>query len=188
MKELLARALTALSSPRIRFLVTAVATGILTLLVVWAGVHLFHTPTNAEQNASMALQSPPDASPPTAVSPHTVLSPPASPPASAENPKSNISASLPAVLHQEMPDVSRSARKSIRGVIKIAVRVSVDRSGSVGAATLDGRASSKYFARAAVDAAKKWKFAQNPDQASRVWLLHFEFTREGTTAHAAARQ
>jgi TonB family protein len=87
-----------------------------------------------------------------------------------------------------MPDVSRSARKSIRGVIKITVRVTVDRSGNVGAATLDNRASSKYFARAAMDAAKKWKFAQAPDQASRVWLLHFEFTRTGTRARAAALQ
>ncbi len=61
-----------------------------------------------------------------------------------------------------------------------------DRSGNVVATTLDNRGSSKYFARAAMDAAKKWKFAQAADQDSRVWLLHFEFTRAGTTAHAAA--
>ena len=85
-----------------------------------------------------------------------------------------------------MPDVSRNARKSIRGIIKITVRASVDRSGNVVAATLDNRASSKYFARAATDAAKKWKFTEGPDQTSRVWLLHFEFTRTGSTAHAAA--
>jgi hypothetical protein len=90
------------------------------------------------------------------------------------------------VLHQEIPDVSHSARSTIRGVIKIAVRVIVDHSGDVVATTLDHRASSKYFARAALDAAEKWKFAQDADQASRVWLLRFEFTRAGTTAHAAA--
>jgi hypothetical protein len=71
-------------------------------------------------------------------------------------------------VHQEIPDLSRRARESIRGVIKIAVRVIVDRSGNVVAATLDNRRSSKYFARAAMDAAWKWKFAQAPDQASRV--------------------
>jgi TonB family protein len=92
------------------------------------------------------------------------------------------------VLHQEIPDVSSSARATIRGVIKIAVRVIVDRSGNVFAAIVDGRASSKYFARAAVDAAKKWQFAEDADQPSRVWLLHFEFTRAGTTAHATAVQ
>jgi hypothetical protein len=64
--------------------------------------------------------------------------------------------------------------------------VIVDRSGNVVAATLDNRASSRYFARAALDASKKWKFAQATDQASRVWLLHFEFTRSGTTARGAA--
>jgi hypothetical protein len=90
------------------------------------------------------------------------------------------------VLHQEIPDLSRSARESIRGVIKIAVRVIVDRSGNVVAATLDNHESSKYFARVAMDAAKKWKFAQAADQTPRVWLLHFEFTRAGATAHAAA--
>jgi TonB family protein len=90
------------------------------------------------------------------------------------------------VLHEEIPDVSRHARESIRGVIKIAVRVMIDRAGNVAAATLENRASSRYFARAAMDAAKKWTFAEAADEASRAWLLHFEFTRAGTTAHAAA--
>jgi TonB family protein len=102
-----------------------------------------------------------------------------------ESPKAGIPASLPTVLHQEIPDLSRSTRESIRGVIKIGVRVIVDRSGNVVAATLDDRGSSKYFARAALDAAKKWKFTQAADQASRVWLLHFDFTRAGISADAA---
>jgi TonB family protein len=144
--------------------------GIITLWAVWIGVHLFHTHVNVQQSASIIPQSPPAVSPQAAV----------------ENPKASIAASLPTVLHQEIPELSRSARGSIRGVIKIAVRVIVDRSGNVVAATLDNRGSSKYFARAAMDAAKKWKFAEAADQASRVWLLHFEFTRAGTTAHAAA--
>ena len=166
--EFLARTLSALNSPRTRFLVTAITVGILTLCAVWAGVHLSHNHVNIEQTASMASQSPQAVSPP----------------AAAENPKANIAASVPTVLHRELPDVSRSARQSIRGVIKIAVRVIADGSGNVVAATLDNPASSKYFARAALDAAKKWKFAQAPGQASRVWLLHFEFTRAGTVARA----
>jgi Protein kinase domain len=170
MKEPLVRTLSAQNSPKARFLVTAITVGIITLWAVWAGVHLFHTHANVQQSASITPQSPPAVSPPAAV----------------ENPKASIAASLPTVLHQEIPDLSRSARESIRGVIKIAVRVIVDRSGNVVAATLDDRRSSKYFARAAMDAARKWKFAQAADQASRVWLLHFEFTRAGTTAHAAA--
>jgi len=170
MNEPLVRTLSTQNSPKTRSLITAIAVGIITLWAVWIGVHLFHTHANTQQPASMTLQSAPAVSPPAAV----------------ENPKASIAASLPTVLHQEIPDLSRSARESIRGVIKIAVRVIVDRSGNVVAATVDNRGSSKYFARAAVDAAWKWKFAQAADQASRVWLLHFEFTRAGTTARAAA--
>jgi serine/threonine protein kinase len=154
-----------------RFLVTVIVVGIITLSAVWGAVHLFHARANVQRTASITPPSPP-----------AVL-----PPAAAENPKPSIAAPLPAsVLHQEIPDISRSARATIRGVIKIAVRVIVDRSGDVVATTLDHRASSRYFARAALDAAEKWKFAQDADRASRVWLLRFEFSRAGTTAHAAA--
>ena len=113
------------------------------------------------------------------------LPPAASPPAAVEHPQASVAAP-PAVLHQELPDISRRARESIHGVIKIGVRVIVDRSGNVVAATLDNRASSRYFARAALEAAKKWTFAKDPDLASRVWLLNFEFTRGGIAARDTA--
>jgi serine/threonine protein kinase len=168
MNEPLVRTLSTQNTPKTRLLFTAITVGIVTLWAVWIGVHLFHNHVSVQQSASITPQSP------------------VAQPAAVENPKASIAASLPTVLHQEIPDLSRSARESIRGVIKIAVRVIVDRSGNVVAATLDNRGSSKYFARAALDAAKKWKFALAADQASRVWLLQFEFTRAGTTAHAAA--
>jgi TonB family protein len=154
-----------------RFLITAAAVGIVTLCAVWAAVHMFHARANLPQSAAITPASPPAVAPP----------------AAAENPKASSAAPLPSsVVHQEIPEVSRSARGTIRGVIKIAVRVIVDRSGNVVATTLDHRSPSKYFARAALDAAEKWQFAETTDQASRVWLLRFEFTRAGTTAHAAA--
>ena len=156
--------------PNTRLLVTASGVGIITLLLVWTGVHLLHTHAGAPQTASIAPRPPP------VVSPAAVV----------EKSKPTIAASPPEVLHQQIPDVSRSARATIHGVIKIAVRVIVDRAGNVFAATLDNRASSRYFARAALDAAKQWKFAEDADQVSRVWLVRFEFTRAGTAAHAAA--
>jgi serine/threonine protein kinase len=155
---------------KLRFVVTAIIVGILTLWAVLTVLHRAHTHANVPPSA--------------AVTPHS--QPAVSPPAAVEIPKANVAAAPPTVLHQENPDLSRSARESVRGVIKIAVRVIVDRSGNVAAAMLDSHGSSKYFARAAVDAAKKWKFSQSPDDASRVWLLHFEITRAGTTADAAA--
>ncbi len=144
--------------------------GLLALGTVWTGVHRFHSQAKVQQTASAAAQSP------QAVAPT----------AAAERPQASAAVPLPTVLHQEMPHVSRGARESIRGVIKIAVRVIVDRSGNVAAAMFDNRGPSQYFARATMDAARKWKFAQTADQASRLWLLHFEFTRNGVTAHAAA--
>jgi hypothetical protein len=134
--------------------------------------------------AASPATSPPGPSP--AASPPTASPLPAASPAAVENPSENIADALPGVLHQEIPEISHGARGSIRGIIKIAVRVKVDRSGNVVSAALDSRGSSRYFTRTAMDAAKKWKFVQAGDQNSRAWMLHFEFTRAGVTAHAAA--
>jgi TonB family protein len=88
------------------------------------------------------------------------------------------------VLHEEAPEVSRSALASIRGHIKVAVRVTVDRSGNVVAVNVKEHGSSDYFARAATTAAKKWKFSPAASPGSRDWLLRFEFSRAGVTDHA----
>lgn len=90
-------------------------------------------------------------------------------------------------LHEEVPSISRSARDSIRGQIKVVVRVSVDRAGNVVGASIDVRGSSRYFARAAADAAKKWKFAPVDNPSSREWLIQFDFARDGIAAHAVPR-
>jgi TonB family protein len=89
------------------------------------------------------------------------------------------------VLHQEIPDVPRSARDSIHGHIKVTVRVTVDRSGEVVGEAVEDPGSSRYFARLASAAAKKWKFAPAENQNPREWLLQFEFTRDGATGRAA---
>jgi TonB family protein len=154
-------------SPKTRVFIIAGALGIIAL--VWTGARFIHTRAPAQPMAPAILPSP--SAPPPAV----VM----------ERPRTNVP-SLATVVHQEIPDVPRSARESVRGVIKIAVRVSVDRSGSVVAATVEHRASSKYFDRAATDAATKWKFSQAPESTTRAWLLHFEFTRTGTAVHATA--
>jgi TonB family protein len=163
------RALAARIPPKARVFVIGGAVGILALSTVWAAVHLVRGRSHDEPMAPATLPSP--SAPPT--------------PAALERPRPSVAA-LPTVIHQEIPEVPRSARESVRGVIKIAVRVSVDRSGNVVAAILEHRASSRYFDRAATDAATKWKFAQAPDSTPRAWLLHFEFTRAGATAHATA--
>jgi len=88
------------------------------------------------------------------------------------------------VLHEEAPDVPTSALETIRGHIKFAVRVTVDGSGNVVHATLVNHSPSGYFTRLAIESARKWKFVAADNPASRQWLLRFEFTRDGATAHA----
>jgi TonB family protein len=103
----------------------------------------------------------------------------------------NTAAMLPAgaivhgeVAQQVLPDIIKSARDTIRGTVKVSVKVDVDRSGNVEGAELESRGPSKYFARAALQAAPLWKF-QPPKVGGRgvlsSWTLRFEFTRGGTT-------
>ena len=87
---------------------------------------------------------------------------------------------------RKFPLSPRSARESIHGHIKVTVRVAVDRSGAVVSEAVEEPGSSKYFARVASEAARKWRFAPADDQNSREWLLRFEFGRDGTTARAAS--
>jgi TonB family protein len=147
-------------------LARSAAAGLLGLILLWIGIRAMRSPASpppvavlpAPQNPAPAIQSP-------AIAPSTAS----------------------AVLHEEMPAVSRSARASVRGQIKVVVRVTVDRAGNVIAENLEARGSSRYFARVATEAAKRWKFAPADNQSPREWLVQFEFNRDGTTAHATPR-
>ncbi len=88
------------------------------------------------------------------------------------------------MVHEEIPKVSASARDTIRGHVKVSVRVTVDRSGNVVGETLEHPGPSNYFNRLASQAARKWKFSEASNEGTRQWLLHFEFGREGTAVHA----
>jgi TonB family protein len=88
------------------------------------------------------------------------------------------------VAHQVMPEVLQSARDTIRGTVRVSVNVNVDRSGNVEDAELESRGPSKYFGRAALQAAQLWKFKPPKVAGQGVlssWTLQFEFTRDETT-------
>lgn len=110
------------------------------------------------------------------------------PPASRTRPATRQSTAVSAqagVVQQVLPEVSRSARNTIQGRIKVRVRVSVDGAGNVKAATLESPGPSKYFARLATQAAKDWKFAPaqvNGQNVASTWRLLFEFGRKETKA------
>ena len=158
------------------------AAALAVLAVIWIGWRLFHGhPNNLPQPASSNSQ-------PSSVQAGMRAAPAQNPPASAPAPASTPAPALAsaAVVHQAIPDVPRHARESIRGRIKITVRVTVDRSGNVVGERLINSGASKYFARLATDAAAKWKFVPADKQGSREGLLRFEFTRGGATGQVAA--
>ena len=86
------------------------------------------------------------------------------------------------VLQQVEPIVSKSAQNTISGTIKIRVRAEVDAAGNVERATFITQGPSKYFARQAMQAVQKWKFAPpqvNGQAAPSAWTLLFGFRRSG---------
>lgn len=88
-----------------------------------------------------------------------------------------------AVVQQVVPPVSARSRATIQGTVRVRVKVEVDASGKVVAATLDSPGPSKYFARIALEAAQGWKFspAQVRGQAvASEWILRFGFSRTNT--------
>jgi protein kinase-like protein len=92
------------------------------------------------------------------------------------------------ILHEEAPDVAPTVLATIHGNIRIAVKVAVDTSGNIVRVTLATHSPSRYFTHLATETARKWKFAAADEQGTRMWLLWFEFTRKGASAHAASRR
>ena len=94
--------------------------------------------------------------------------------------RSKQASNSPGVVHQVVPDVSPSARRTITGTIKVGVRVDVDPAGKVKSAKLTNPGPSKYFARLALQAAQRWEFAPSTDPST--WQLQFHFRRTSTQA------
>ena len=170
-----------------RYLVPAIAFGLL-LAAILLGPRLLQRGPSA-QPAPAAVEQPglPSRSEPNPVTPE--VSPPpsrtaAKPPQSEPEAQTATGPGAPGdVLHQVLPDVPRSARATIRGKVKVTVRVRVAPSGNVAEAKLDSTGPSQYFAQLALKAARRWKFVPakaDGQEISGVWLLRFEFGRAGT--------
>lgn len=131
----------------------------------------------------------PSAQPPL-VSAHTeaaAQSPATAAPAAAGSGANTLRSAVPAAplaVHQVIPDVPPTARRTIHGHIKVWVRVVVDTDGSVFAAVADRAGPSHYFQRLAVEAAKKWTFPPAEGSVRRIMQVQFDFSRDGTTGRA----
>jgi TonB family protein len=82
------------------------------------------------------------------------------------------------IVQRVVPSIPTSARETITGTVRVAVKVAVDSAGGVSDTSFVSEGPSKFFARKAMEAAKQWRFAEN---APRNWVLRFGFRRTGTT-------
>jgi TonB family protein len=90
------------------------------------------------------------------------------------------------VLNEVMPEVSRGALATIRGTVRVTVKLHIDPAGNVSSAELFSRGPSKYFAEQALQAAHRWDFAPAKVDGHAVpsdWLVRFEFTPSITRVH-----
>ena len=110
----------------------------------------------------------------------------AAPAAAAPSPSPAPADQPDGVLHEELPEITRPIIVRIHGHVRVAVRVLVDPAGNVVGEFMESTGPSAYFSRLAGEAAGKWKFAPTDAHGARVWLLRFEFTRDGATAEATA--
>lgn len=96
------------------------------------------------------------------------------------------------VAYQVLPDVLPEAISSIHGKVTVGIQVEVDANGNVTEAKIASPVTSKYFAEAALDAARQWRFKPSQLEGQPVasdWILQFKFTPAGinVTPGAGAR-
>jgi TonB family protein len=91
-----------------------------------------------------------------------------------------------AVTQQVLPDISRGARNTIHGKIRVIVRVSVEPTGNVAGTAFQVRGPSNYFARKTMEAARQWKFTPpevDGKPLASAWSLRFAIARGGTEVY-----
>ena len=191
------------------YAVPALAAGVLLLAIF--GARLLHRQPSAEPAPSSTVESPAkpgaEAGQPapmtedknaerasTTPAPSNA-SPPAAKTAVSKNVPKNAAVENPsgarvqgAVAQQVLPDVSRSALRTIHGKVKIRVKVTVDSSGNVTLAKFDSRGPSRYFADRTLRAAQQWTFKAPQIDGKSVpseWMLKFEFERSGASVRPA---
>jgi TonB family protein len=140
------------------------------VLGVWVGSKFVSHQPSVPAAEVVPAKPPADTPPEQSPAPFTGTAQPAAPTGTARG----------SVLHQVMPDVSRSAQNTVQGRLKVAVDVSVDASGNVSEAKFVSPGPSKYFANRALAAARGWKF--NPplvdgQAVPSEWVLHFQFRK-----------
>jgi len=180
------------------YLLPAAVAGVLLGALVCTGVVLTHArvsvPVAAPQSAAPAYpgvveKKPGPFSPkssPVDAALRKAAKPTEEPPAAKE---SAVEFPAPDVANRALPEVPREIMATIRGLVRVSVRVRVDQSGSVVDAQLASLPGSKYFDRVALETARRWTFqpaAATRTGPERARLLRFDCRPDACQASAAA--
>jgi serine/threonine protein kinase len=168
-------------SPNLRALLTAVLGAVVILALGWAGMRIVRShqaPAPPPAPEGSLSQTPGAITPVTASGrePASTALPP-------KESRSDLATSTSA-LHEVIPEVPPSARRTIKGHINVWVRVIVDPDGSVFAATADRPGPSRYFQHLSIEAAKQWTFPPIGTESRRLMQIRFDYSRDGTTGSA----
>lgn len=141
----------------------------------WWGISMFRS----EPEPKVQSATPPPA--PSETAPVVSNQPPPTPPV-------KVPEAPTAPVNEVLPAVSRGALNTVRGTIRVSIRVTLDKTGAVVAATADEPGPSRYFERHSLEAARKWTFTPASAEAPRTMLVRFYFKRSGVTARAVSPQ
>jgi TonB family protein len=118
-----------------------------------------------------------------AASPKSEPTPEPSKPSAPEPPMPSVTTPVSGIVAQPLPEIMDKARNSIRGRVRLTVRVDVAPSGTVTDAKLESGGGSKYFGERALEAVRQWKFepvSVNGSEVGQRWRVRFEFQKSGT--------
>ncbi len=151
----------------------------------WWGISMFGSKPDSQDQSAAPRSAPSEAGPVVSNEP---LPKPAAETAPVAREVPERSAAPPSPINEVLPDVSRGALNTVRGTIRVTIRVTLDKSGAVLTATADEPGPSRYFARHALEAARKWTFTPANSPEPRTMLVRFYFKRSGVTAGASSPQ
>ena len=182
----------------------ALAAGIAALAVlatlVWFGIGAFRSDSpsssrTTEEPRTAASQPSPRAATATAPASLSRTDPPPATAATQSAPTTQVEATalrtpsdehqvptLPESLNEVIPEPAPSALQTVRGTIRVTIRVAIDKQGAVVAARSQNAGPSRYFERLSLEAARQWTFRPTNAAEPQTALLRFSFTRDGATA------
>lgn len=168
--------------PRLSKTTLLLIAGAVALLLSWLGISIFRSDTHSQPAPAQAPATAPVATEPTVTKPPVVEAKPVEPEVR-QQPDAP-----PSAVNEVIPDVPKSALDTIRGTIRVSVRVTLDKQGAVVDATAVERGPSRYFQRLSLEASRKWTFTPATSEERRTMLVKFNYSRTGATAQASPSQ